>query len=58
MYDKIDIQSAFIASHMFRRPVEDFFCEKGWKQTADFVMTVCQWHSVCNMQGISVDMRV
>ena len=58
VYDKIDIQSAFIATHMFSRLVEDFFHDKSWNESADFVQTDHQWHRACNMRGISADMCV
>ena len=38
--------------------MEDFFRDKGWNESADFVQTVHQWHSACNMRGISADMHV
>ena len=55
IFDKIDIQNAFIAMHMFSKQVEDYFQEQGWIESAEFICIVRQWHSACNMWGIGAD---
>ena len=56
--DKVDTQNTFFTMKMFSHPVEDYMCDEGFNETADFVQLVRHWHSTCNMRGISVDERI
>ena len=58
VYDKIDIQNAFITMRMFSCQVEDYFEKQGWIESAKFVQIVRHWHSACSMCGIQADERV
>ena len=58
IFDKIDIQNAFIAEKMFSCQVEDFFRENNWNEMAEFVCITRAWHCACNMWGIHTDKRV
>ena len=58
VHDKIDIQNAFFAMKMFSKAVEDYLCENSFKESADFICLVRQWHSACNLRGIHVDERM
>ena len=40
---------------MFSQQLEDFFREKNWHESAEFVHIVRTWHSACNMTGIKAD---
>ena len=58
MFDKIDIQNAFIAERMFSHQVEDFFRQHNFTESAEFVCITRAWHSACNMRGIHADKHV
>ena len=58
MFDKIDIQNAFIVERMFSHQVEYFFRQQNWMESAEFVQITRAWHCACNMRGMHADKHV
>ena len=58
MYDKIDKQNAFTAMKMFNYSVELWLKQNRFKETANFVRLIRNWHDACNRRGLSADTRV
>ena len=52
VFEKTDQQNAFTAMQMFNYDVECFMCENKFKETAEFICLVRNWHDACNRCGL------
>ena len=58
MVDHIDPQNVFTAIKFFSKPVEQFMCDNGLLQTAEFILLTRNWFKACDKHGIAAEERV